>query len=158
MNRDTISTALANETLSLKKLSQETKTPYSTLLRAIHAPVAGQAYDPDAVNMDAIETALKLKMGAEAFAMYDFEALIEENSGSATLDLTIGNKITIKRGGGLRDVASIYTIVFVTATHVVLDSDTSTEPRVVGIKTLKLFGAQPVEVEAADVPQTPDAE
>ena len=152
MNRDTISTAIGNESLSLKKLSQETKTPYSTLLRAIHAPVAGQAYDPDAINMDAIETALKAKMGAEAFDAFDFEALIEENTGSATLDLTIGNKFTIQRGGGLRKVESIYEVVYVTETHVVLASDTSTEPRVMGIKTMKLFGAKPViEAEAEAV-------
>ena len=148
MDKAKISEALGNGSLSLKALSIGTKTPYSTLLKAFRAPVVGQMYDPDAINITAIEAALTAKMGTEAFAAFDFEALIETESAISMIDTTVGTKLTIKRGGGLRDVASVYTIVFVTPTHVVLDSNTSTEPRVMGIKTLKMFGAQPVIEEA----------
>lgn len=139
----------ANKKLSLRKIAQATEVSYLTLLKASKAPVEGEVYDPNVVNYQAIEAKLIEKMGQEAFEAYDWESLVD-------MDMNIkvelsgfeqGDLITLKNPGYSKKYTAetVYTIILMTETHVVLMPNDSTEPRVLSNGTLKICGPRLVK-------------
>ena len=112
---------------SLRKLAAATNINYGIMLKKSKEPVAGEAYDPEAINWAAVEA--KLASKKVDFHELDWDALNEgPNRKGSTLvkdmdAFQVGMKVYLRRNN-----ETPYEIVYKTATHVVLMLEGSSEP------------------------------
>lgn len=145
---------LKNNQTSIRKIASVVGCSYGNLLKASKQPVPGKPYDPTEINFEQLEKAIRNKL-QDSYDEFDWELCITEsahNNEGQTISTDVGDHIQFKRGHGKNDPDATYTVVFKTETHVVLESNKSTEPRVIALGTLKLFGAYNVtEHEMSEV-------
>ena len=112
---------------SIRKLAAATNVCYGILLKKSKDPIPGEAYDPEAINWEAMEQ--KLISKGINWSKLDWDAM---NAGhghhGATLckdmdAFKVGMKVYLRR-----DNVVPYEIVYKTATHVVLQQVGSSEP------------------------------
>lgn len=113
--------------VSIRKLADATGINYGILLKKSKQPIAGEAYDPDATNWDAI--AQKLTEKQINVAELDWEALNEKAARKAgkmaksTDDFEVGSKVFLRR-----EPTTPYTVLYKTETHIVIMLDGTSEP------------------------------
>lgn len=124
---------------SLRKLAAATEINYGVLLKKSKEPIPGQAYDPEAVNWDALEA--KLQSKSVDWTTLDWAIL---NQGpqrkGATLQkdidaFKVGDKVYLRRNN-----EKPYEILYKTETHVVIMLEGSTEPQAWANNTFLING------------------
>lgn len=124
---------------SLRKLAAATEINYGVLLKKSKEPIPGQAYDPEAVNWDALEA--KLQSKHVDWTTLDWAIL---NQGpqrkGATLQkdisqFNVGDKVYLRRNN-----EKPYEILYKTETHVVIMLEGSTEPQAWANNTFLING------------------
>ena len=124
---------------SIRKLAAATDINYGILLKKSKEPIAGQPYDPDAINWGAVEEKLTAK-GID-WTTLDWDALnAERQRKGATLckDLDayqVGMKVYLRKHSTVP-----YEIVYKTDTHVVVMLEGSSEPQALANNTFLLYG------------------
>lgn len=126
--------------VSLRKISTALDISYPALLKASKAPVAGEAYDPDAINYEAV--AVELLRREHYTEDIDWETLNAEGRKTSKLvkdadAFKVGDKVYIRR-----EPTTPYTIVYRTATHVVIQLEGTEEPICWSVGTFLLNGPQ----------------
>lgn len=112
---------------SLRKLAAATEINYGVLLKKSKDPIPGEAYDPEAINWQALEDKLTAK-GVDWNAL-DWEALNAGPNRKGTalqkdIDaFKVGDKVYLRRNN-----TTPYEIVYKTETHVVLMLEGTSEP------------------------------
>lgn len=112
---------------SLRKLAAATEINYGVLLKKSKDPIPGEAYDPEAVNWQALEDKLTAK-GVD-WNTLDWEALNAGPNRKGTalqkdIDaFKVGDKVYLRRNN-----TTPYEIVYKTETHVVLMLEGTSEP------------------------------
>lgn len=149
------------ENVSLRKLSQVLDVSYPALLKASKAPVAGEPYNPDYVNVQAIAEALNKRDKYDAYMDLDWVSLDTSNSSRAFLvkdhsEFEIGTLVWLRK-----DNEEPFRIIYKTETHIVLQQMSSTEPICWQISTFMLNGpsktqrpakpAKPAEVASVEL-------
>ena len=113
---------------SLRKLALATEVAYGWLLKKSKEPIPGVAYDPAAINYDAVQAVFE-KRGIALNAL-DWNALNEATAqagGLLTKDMDafqVGQKIYLRE-----DNTTPFEILYKTGTHIVIMKEGSTEPR-----------------------------
>lgn len=131
---------ISNEKLSLRKISQISEVSYATLLKAARQPIPGEVWDPNSVNYDALTAKVDAKMSAD----FDWTSVEEVDPNQLAAkqlpQLDTSMKCTLKSPGYNSKWSSdtIFQIVYVTETHVVLQPEDSTEPRLLSKSTFLL--------------------
>lgn len=151
----------ALETMSLRQIAIMTGATYNVLLKASKAPVAGMAYDPEAINYKAVQAALIRKLTLAVYNGIAWEEMIA-NAVSATglrttsaadmADFVVDDIIKlrdIKDKDNHITVLPLYKILILTGTHVVLIPTTegNTTPRVMSYDTFLHQGGKVVVVD-----------
>lgn len=112
---------------SLRKLAAATEINYGVLLKKSKDPIPGEAYDPEAINWQALEDKLTAK-GVDWNAL-DWEALNAGPNRKGTalqkdIDaFKVGDKVYLRRNN-----TTPYEILYKTETHVVLMLEGTSEP------------------------------
>ena len=112
---------------SLRKLAAATEINYGVLLKKSKDPIPGEAYDPEAINWQALEDKLTAK-GVD-WNTLDWEALNAGPNRKGTalqkdIDaFKVGDKVYLRRNN-----TTPYEIVYKTETHVVLMLEGTSEP------------------------------
>lgn len=121
------------ENLSLRKLAMFLDVNYNMLLKAGKQPKAGEVYNPELLNYDAIETYLRKKLG-EGFDKIDWDA-----AANCTVAVRSKESITWEVGSKLkiRGDESVYQVMIATATHVCIMAVDGTQPRVFSWNTFE---------------------
>lgn len=121
------------ENLSLRKLAMYLEVNYNMLLKAGKQPKAGEVYNPELLNYDAIEAYLRKKMG-DAFDDIDWDEAAE-----CTIQTRTKESITWEVGAKLkiRGDESVYQVMIVTETHICIMSVEGTQPRVFSWNTFE---------------------
>lgn len=113
--------------VSLRRIAENTGVSYAWLLKSSKKPVAGEAYDPDAMNYVAVAEVLAKR--DIVLADLPWEAMNVENKRNSVAKL---NKDPKDFGVGtkwyLRGSDVEHNVVYVTATNVVLIAEGSTVP------------------------------
>ena len=113
---------------SLRKLALATEVAYGWLLKKSKEPIPGVAYDPTAINYDAVQAVFEKK--SIALAELDWNALNEATvraGGLLTKDMDayeVGKKVWLRE-----DNVTPFEILYKTGTHIVIMKEGSTEPR-----------------------------
>lgn len=124
---------------SIRKLAAATNINYGILLKKSKEPIPGEAYDPEAINWEAI--ANKLRDKGIDFASLNWEAMnAGPNRQGASLQkdisaYNVGDKVYLRKNN-----TTPYTIVYKTATHIVIMLDGTTEPQALAHNTFILYG------------------
>ena len=115
------------ENASIRKLANVTGINYGILLKKSKEPIAGQPYDPEAINWAAVEE--KLQSKNIDYSELDWEALNEGRShrGSSLIKdmdaFTVGKKVYLRRDNNVP-----FEIVYKTDTHIVIMQEGKSEP------------------------------
>jgi hypothetical protein len=137
---DTTMLEEAMKTVSLRQIALVTGANYNSLLKASKAPKAGEMYDPDALNYDAIQAVIVRKIGQEEYEKIDWATLEETTGTVAPVNLVevVGDIVS------MRGSTEKYTVVIKTATHIVLMpvDEKNTQPRVMANFTFKHSGGK----------------
>ena len=113
---------------SLRKLALATEVAYGWLLKKSKEPIPGVAYDPTAINYEAVQEVFEKK--GIALAELDWSALNEATvraGGLLTKDMDayeVGKKVWLRE-----DNVTPFEILYKTGTHIVIMKEGSTEPR-----------------------------
>lgn len=113
---------------SLRKLALATEVAYGWLLKKSKEPIPGVAYDPTAINYDAVQAVFEKK--SIALADLDWSALNKATvraGGLLTKDMDayeVGKKVWLRE-----DNTTPFEILYKTGTHIVIMKEGSTEPR-----------------------------
>lgn len=124
---------------SLRKLAAATEINYGVLLKKSKAPIAGEAYDPEATNWAAVEEKLHAK-GID-YTTLDWEALNAgpNRKGSALQKdiaaFEVGMKVYLRRNN-----TTPYEILYKTDTHIVIMLEGSSEPQAWSNNTFLING------------------
>lgn len=121
------------ENLSLRKLAMYLEVNYNMLLKAGKQPKAGEVYNPELLNYDAIEAYLRKKMG-DAFDGIDWNEAAEctiQTRTKEAITWEVGSKLKI------RGDESVYQVMIATATHVCIMAVDGTQPRVFSWNTFE---------------------
>lgn len=137
---------------SIRKLSAAAGINYGILLKKSKEPIPGEAYDPEAINWTALEQ--KLTSKNVDWTTLDWDAM---NQGPARQGATlvkdidaynVGDKVYLRKNN-----TTPYTVLYKTATHIVIMLDGSTEPQALAHNTFILYGpaSEPRAVKSAKV-------
>ena len=147
--------------VSLRKLALSLELSYGWILKCSKKPIAGQPYDPDAVNYDEVEKTFARK-GIDLTTL-DWESLNESSQTSRGILLTkdmdafqVGQKVYLRE-----DNEVPFDICYKTATHIVIMKQGDTEPRAWSHSTFLMKGPvfEPRTIHDNSDPQDPtDAE
>lgn len=144
------------ENISIRKFANAVEVNYQMLLKASRKPIEGVAYDPTAINYDAID-AIVAKREIDLDSI-DWKAINELPSriSNATLsknieDFNVGDKIYLRE-----DNETPFEILYKTGTHIVIMKEGTSEPRALSHSTFFFKGpsfnkreAKPDEAEEA---------
>lgn len=133
----TIETIRANyPKLSLKSICEASGLCYQYVLKASKQPIAGQPYDPEAVNYGAIAKIVERK-GCNLDEI-DWAALEADVKVAAPIskpeDFTVGTEFTLREADEEKR-GRVYSVLVTTETHQVFMACDSTQPRVMNWDT-----------------------
>ena len=131
------------EYATLRRIAAVTGASYQMILKASKQPKAGEIYDPEAVNLEAIEGVIKRKIGEEEFAAINWESFACElkeadESGVVAVkleDIAVGDTVVFKKEDAL-----VYTVVAMTDTHIALQLNDTSKLRSMTNATFKTQG------------------
>ena len=125
--------------VSLRKLTIACEISYGWILKCSKKPIAGQPYDPEATNYQAVaETFAKRGIDLETL---DWDALNAEtirNGVGLNKDMSVfevGKKVYLRE-----DNEKPFEIIYKTATHIVIMKEGETEPRAWSHSTFLMKG------------------
>lgn len=124
---------------SIRKLAAATNINYGILLKKSKEPIAGQAYDPEAINWQALEA--KLSSKNVDWTVLDWDAMNQgpaRQGAALQKDISaynVGDKVYLRKNN-----TTPYTIVYKTETHIVIMLDGTTEPQALAHNTFILYG------------------
>lgn len=126
--------------VSLRKLALSLELSYGWILKCSKKPIAGQPYDPDAINYD--EVAKTFARKGINLAELDWATLNESTQTSRGILLTkdmdafqVGQKVYLRE-----DNEVPFDICYKTATHIVIMKQGDTEPRAWSHSTFLMKG------------------
>lgn len=126
--------------VSLRKLALSLELSYGWILKCSKKPIAGQPYDPDAVNYDEVAKTFARK-GID-LSTIDWESLNESTQTSRGILLTkdmdafqVGQKVYLRE-----DNEVPFDICYKTDSHIVIMKEGSTEPRAWSHSTFLMKG------------------
>lgn len=126
--------------VSLRKLALSLDLSYGWILKCSKKPIAGQAYDPDAINYEEVAKTFARK-GID-LASIDWESLNESTQTSRGVLLTkdmsafqVGQKVYLRE-----DNEVPFDICYKTETHIVIMKQGDTEPRAWSHSTFLMKG------------------
>lgn len=126
--------------VSLRKLALSLELSYGWILKCSKKPIAGQPYDPDAVNYDEVAKTFARK-GIDLTTL-DWESLNESTQTTRGILLTkdmdafqVGQKVYLRE-----DNEVPFDICYKTDTHIVIMKEGSTEPRAWSHSTFLMKG------------------
>ena len=128
-----------NPNASLRKLAQATNINYGVLLKKSKDPIPGEAYDPEAINWQALEEKLtskgvdwnKLNWGILNAGPNRQGSSLQKNIEA----FNVGDKVYLRR-----DNTTPYEILYKTETHVVIMKVGTSEPQAWANSTFLLNG------------------
>lgn len=138
---------------SIRKLAASANVTYGLLLKKSKEPIPGQAYDPDATNWTALEQYLLKRDirwdNLDWDAMNEVVARTGGTLAKSVDEFEVGSKVWLRKNN-----ETPYTVVYKTATHIVVMLDGTTEPQALSNNTFILYGPSkqqraPKEVEEA---------
>ena len=126
--------------VSLRKLALALELSYGWILKCSKKPIAGQPYDPDAVNYEEVARTFERK-GID-LSKLDWESLNEASQTSRGIALQkdmsafqVGGKVYLRE-----DNEVPFVIAYKTETHIVIMKEGSTEPRAWSHSTFLMKG------------------
>ncbi len=126
--------------VSLRKLALSLELSYGWILKCSKKPIAGQPYDPDAINYDEVAKTFARK-GIDLAAL-DWESLNESTQTSRGISLQkdmsafqVGGKVYLRE-----DNEVPFDICYKTDSHIVIMKEGSTEPRAWSHSTFLMKG------------------
>lgn len=126
--------------VSLRKLALSLELSYGWILKCSKKPIAGQPYDPDAINYDEVQKTFERK-GID-LTQLDWESLNESTQTSRGISLQkdmsafqVGGKVYLRE-----DNEVPFDICYKTATHIVIMKQGDTEPRAWSHSTFLMKG------------------
>lgn len=125
--------------VSLRKLAQAAEISYGWVLKNSKKPIAGETYDPDAINYDAV-VAVFAKRNID-LASLDWETLNAASLRKGNIvckdmgSFAIGQKVYLRE-----DNTTPFEICYMTDTHIVIMKEGTTEPRAWSHSTFLLKG------------------
>lgn len=127
--------------VSIRRMARELNLNYSLVLKASKKPIEGQMYDPTTPNVEAINEYVNARVAPEVIAEIDWNEVAEQITEVAALpkEFELNQRVT------LRQDENIYTIIYMTETHVVIISDELLVPRVLSKNTFLHQGPRIVE-------------
>ena len=138
VNLEELMTKYSN--VSLRKLALSLELSYGWILKCSKKPIAGQPYDPDAVNYDEVAKTFARK-GID-LSKLDWETLNESTQTSRGISLQkdmsafqVGGKIYLRE-----DNEVPFNICYKTDSHIVIMKEGSTEPRAWSHSTFLMKG------------------
>lgn len=146
--------------VSLRKLALSLELSYGWILKCSKKPIAGQPYDPDAINYD--EVAKTFARKGINLAELDWESLNESTQTSRGILLTkdmdafqVGQKVYLRE-----DNEVPFDICYKTDSHIVIMKEGSTEPRAWSHSTFLMKGPvfEPRTIHDNNDPAEPTAE
>ena len=126
-------------TISLKRICDELNLCYQYVLKASKTPQEGKPYSAEDFNDEAVNKILQRK-GVNLDSV-DWEAISMETKSTIKVgkpeEFTLGVKFKLRETKEHQDqgISPIYTIVYLTETHVVFQADGDTQPRVMNWDT-----------------------
>lgn len=146
--------------VSLRKLALSLELSYGWILKCSKKPIAGQPYDPDAINYDEVaKTFARKGINLEEL---DWESLNESTQTSRGISLQkdmsafqVGGKVYLRE-----DNEVPFDICYKTATHIVIMKQGDTEPRAWSHSTFLMKGPvfEPRTIHDNNDPEEPTAE
>lgn len=131
------------ENLSMRGIAAALELSASRLVKLQHAPVAGQVYDPTAINFEALNEYINKRRTPEqidAIEWQEFEKVAREAKEYDLSVFTIGSKVTFKNDD------KEYIVVYATPTHIALECDNELVAR--SARRMKSLQAKVVTEEA----------
>lgn len=126
--------------VSLRKLALSLELSYGWILKCSKKPIAGQPYDPDAINYEEVQKTFARK-GID-LTQLDWESLNESTQTSRGISLQkdmsafqVGGKVYLRE-----DNEVPFDICYKTATHIVIMKQGDTEPRAWSHSTFLMKG------------------
>lgn len=126
--------------VSLRKLALSLELSYGWILKCSKKPIAGQPYDPDAINYDEVQKTFERK-GID-LTQLDWQSLNESAQTSRGISLQkdmsafqVGGKVYLRE-----DNEVPFDICYKTDTHIVIMKQGSTEPRAWSHSTFLMKG------------------
>lgn len=125
--------------VSLRKLAQAAEISYGWVLKNSKKPVAGETYDPSAINYEAV-VAVFAKKNID-LATLDWETLNEASLRKGAIvckdmnSFEVGQKVYLRE-----DNTTPFEICYMTDTHIVIMKEGTTEPRAWSHSTFLLKG------------------
>lgn len=144
--------------VSIRQLSLALEVTYGLILKASKAPIVGKAYDPEAINYDALANEFVKRNKSFLEDNVDWNALNESKTAKATLvkDLDafeVGKQVYLRKNNDLP-----YNIVYKTETHIVIQLEGTSEPQAWSHQTF-LYNGPSFEKRTANIedpnPTTP---
>ena len=152
MSKKEFTTQELPNSISIRRLARELNLNYSLLLKASKRPTEGHVYDPTAVNYEAMDEYITKRVDAKVLDKIDWDAVAADVVVAEPLpkEFALGQKIQ------LRGDENVYEIVFMTATHTVINplTEGNTQPRVMNNQTFlhqgpRLATTEPTEATEA---------
>ena len=113
--------------ISLRKVAGATDVSYGVLLKASKAPVAGELYDPERLNWDAVEDVIaRKKIDLSIIDWNELNKGRPNNGVSLIKDMesfNVGDKVYLRRNN-----TTPYEIVYKTDSHVVILLEGTSDP------------------------------
>lgn len=139
-----------NTNVTLSKLADACNAPYAAIRAKAKAPVEGQAYDPDAINYEAIESYLLKRnpeLNLDELPWSELNVKTERQAKvlkDTAIDFSAGQSYY------LRYFKQVWTIVYETETHVcmMVADGSSTQPKVMAKTTFIACGVKPADYQA----------
>lgn len=125
--------------VSLRKLAQAAEISYGWVLKNSKKPIAGETYDPNAINYEAV-VAVFTKRNID-LASLDWETLNEASLRKGNIvckdmgAFAVGQKVWLRE-----DNTTPFEICYMTDTHIVIMKEGTTEPRAWSHTTFMLKG------------------
>lgn len=129
LNKETVMNVIAENKISLRAFAKALELSYQPLLKASKKPIAGETYDPDAINYDAIYEYVAKRIDKDFDILrVDWSQYVSkrgrEGSTLKTPDqINIGDLVYLRI-----DKETPYEIIYTTSTHVVLMKQGTEEP------------------------------
>lgn len=126
------------ENLSLRRLAEALELSYPMVLKASKQPIPGEAYDPEAVNYDAIAEYLnkhEATMEGIAWEDYNNPRAVSSRVAKDVSQFNVGDKVYLRK-----NATTPYEIIYKTETHIVIMLEGTSQPIAWGINTFMLQG------------------
>jgi hypothetical protein len=131
--------------LSLRKVAATLNLNYNMLLKTAKKPIEGVAYDPLAINYNALDTYVNARVDEKVLEGINWATINDE---AAALHVELPKEFNLNQKVKLRQDDATYQIIFMTPTHIVLNpinDESNTQPRVLNLATFLHQGPQLVK-------------